>query len=83
MGLLKLGVNVKLDARLLRECEVQAGTLIPSTVMSELHRGILMTMPIDSLFALRNRIFKDAKEAFAFVKFIRYEITILILKDKR
>jgi hypothetical protein len=72
MGLMKLGVGVKLDARLLSLCETQESTMIPGSLMSELHRGILSSMPVESLFALRNRIFKDAKEAFSFLRFIRY-----------
>jgi hypothetical protein len=73
MGLKKLGVNVKLDARLLRECESQGeDNLVPSSLLSELHQGILNVMPLESLTLLRIRIFQDAREAFSLTRFIRY-----------
>jgi hypothetical protein len=73
MGLKRLGVNVKLDARLLRDCEEQSdGNLVPSSLISELHRGVLQVMSIESLNSLRYRIFQDAREAFSLARFIRY-----------
>jgi hypothetical protein len=76
-GLVDQGVpNLKLDSRLIQECQMQENAMVPIIVYSSLHRDILRAQSFEALISMRDRIWRDVQVRYSLTRLIRYHFLV-------